>query len=417
MFTFEQVTNIYKSKYIVAYFVYSIILRKATTMGLRYGHSTRYHKRLLIHLFSVAIVIYGNYCDLYIQYLTLCLSSILNLFLQAVNGNTNPPMMADLAIVLSLHENAYPTLVHLKMAELVMEHAIGILDLQQFRLYFSTALNFVDFYYFLSYEQPLITKPKKYLEILLTLMVFSAYTFYLLSTWLSDQAHLELINIQYHDDFYIALLKTSLLLLKDEEKRLGLRLEGEPIINVRFHENVLTTTRINKHIPPLDNLEVTEYKERHFVGVEYLKALYFSLKSIFYTFLLLLEKPSKSSNLTDSDYQPSTIDDSDMTSILGDNNFKVKNAELLNLVKDQYQPITAIKQPVGYDLRTNIQPPAMETQDTCAICYSNARCIILRPCNCFILCNECRILLAQAGTVECPFCRRHIDAYSRLYRP
>ena len=403
--------SFYKSQYLVAYLLYSLIVRKATMMGIRYGHRTIHEREIILHFCGICAVLTSVYCSLFNQYILLCLSSILNLYLQAMHGHFNPPLMADLAIVYSLYENSYPSLVYLKMVELIMEHFIGIFKAQRYRLTLSTLINTTDFYLFLNYPSPGVLVPKKCFEILLFIMVCSAYLFYLTSIWLTDQYHIQLITIDFKDDFYITLLKTSILLLKDEEKRLGLRVEEEKIIDVQFNKNVQITTRINENITPLLNKERKEYKILEFVGLEYLKTMYYSLYSIVLSFFILCSQNHSTSTLsTESIYVPSTQDQTDVLSTISE-------SELVGLVKDQFEPVFDIKQPISYNLRRHVQPLSEGIIDTCVICYSNPRCIILRPCNCFILCDECRLLLAQSGTSDCPFCRRSIQAYSRLYRP
>eukprot|EP00834_Sanchytrium_tribonematis_P005634 NODE_354_length_8925_cov_1.106050.p3 type:complete len:408 gc:universal NODE_354_length_8925_cov_1.106050:8889-7666(-) len=401
---FEQLIQIYQSQYLVVYIIYAIILKKATTMGLRYGHATNYFKRVILHLMGIAIIFGSLFLDVYYQYLAICTSSVLNLYLQAILGHFSNPMLADLALILTIHKNDYPILIYFKMIEVVMEHLIGIFRYSRFRLIYSTFINLLDILYFLFADYPAIAKPKKYFEAGLTIMVFSSYVFYRISIWLSEIPSLEFFNVNLHDDFYLALLKASILILKDEEKKIGLRIEEEHVMNVQFQDQWQITTKYNLNRNPLDNPESKEYKSIQIIGLAYLNAIFASIKSIYYSFQIAFLENSKS--ISESDYVPSSNDLTEMVSLISEQ-------ELLGLVKDQFQPLAQIHQP--YDLRKVSSIP--QTQDTCIICYSNARSIVLRPCNCFIMCNDCRILLAQSGTADCPYCRRQILAYSRLNRP
>ncbi|KAJ2716293.1 hypothetical protein H4R19_000733 [Coemansia spiralis] len=51
----------------------------------------------------------------------------------------------------------------------------------------------------------------------------------------------------------------------------------------------------------------------------------------------------------------------------------------------------------------------------CVVCWTNARCVMLRPCRCLCLCNECRLALVVRNFDHCPCCRRTVAGYSRVY--
>ncbi len=53
----------------------------------------------------------------------------------------------------------------------------------------------------------------------------------------------------------------------------------------------------------------------------------------------------------------------------------------------------------------------------CVICQCEIRCIVLRPCGCLCLCDDCRIALAARKFKECPCCRRIVSGFSRIYEP
>lgn len=53
----------------------------------------------------------------------------------------------------------------------------------------------------------------------------------------------------------------------------------------------------------------------------------------------------------------------------------------------------------------------------CAVCQSVPRTILVWPCRCLSLCEECRVTLAESNFATCVCCRRDVVAFSRLYVP
>lgn len=56
-------------------------------------------------------------------------------------------------------------------------------------------------------------------------------------------------------------------------------------------------------------------------------------------------------------------------------------------------------------------------QFTCVICQSHPRQIILWPCKCLAICDNCRLSLVLRNFNSCVCCRRSIDGYSKVYMP
>ncbi|EDO14385.1 hypothetical protein Kpol_208p3 [Vanderwaltozyma polyspora DSM 70294] len=52
---------------------------------------------------------------------------------------------------------------------------------------------------------------------------------------------------------------------------------------------------------------------------------------------------------------------------------------------------------------------------SCLICKENKRCIVLWPCRCFVVCNECRTSLAERAIPTCISCKEEVYAYSVLH--
>ncbi|KAI1090706.1 hypothetical protein F5B19DRAFT_304539 [Rostrohypoxylon terebratum] len=53
----------------------------------------------------------------------------------------------------------------------------------------------------------------------------------------------------------------------------------------------------------------------------------------------------------------------------------------------------------------------------CVVCHSAPRKIIVWPCRCLSLCDECRVTLAMNNFDKCVCCRREVVSFSRIYVP
>jgi hypothetical protein len=53
----------------------------------------------------------------------------------------------------------------------------------------------------------------------------------------------------------------------------------------------------------------------------------------------------------------------------------------------------------------------------CVVCHSAPRTIIVWPCRCLSLCDECRVTLAMNNFDKCVCCRREVISFSRIYVP
>ncbi|KAI1461813.1 hypothetical protein F4805DRAFT_183823 [Annulohypoxylon moriforme] len=53
----------------------------------------------------------------------------------------------------------------------------------------------------------------------------------------------------------------------------------------------------------------------------------------------------------------------------------------------------------------------------CVVCHSAPRTIIVWPCRCLSLCDECRVTLAMNNFDKCVCCRREVVSFSRIYVP
>ncbi|KAL6933651.1 hypothetical protein ACO0R3_001423 [Hanseniaspora guilliermondii] len=50
----------------------------------------------------------------------------------------------------------------------------------------------------------------------------------------------------------------------------------------------------------------------------------------------------------------------------------------------------------------------------CVVCTENKRTIILWPCKCFAICDDCRITLSEKNFAQCPCCRTSVHGYSKV---
>ncbi|KAK1766776.1 putative ubiquitin-protein ligase [Phialemonium atrogriseum] len=53
----------------------------------------------------------------------------------------------------------------------------------------------------------------------------------------------------------------------------------------------------------------------------------------------------------------------------------------------------------------------------CVVCQSSPRSVILWPCRCLCLCDDCRVSLAMNNFDKCVCCRREVVSFSRIYVP
>ncbi|KAH9897297.1 hypothetical protein F4778DRAFT_745164 [Xylariomycetidae sp. FL2044] len=53
----------------------------------------------------------------------------------------------------------------------------------------------------------------------------------------------------------------------------------------------------------------------------------------------------------------------------------------------------------------------------CVVCHTSSRKIIVWPCRCLCLCDECRVTLAMNNFDKCVCCRREVVSFSRIYVP
>lgn len=56
-------------------------------------------------------------------------------------------------------------------------------------------------------------------------------------------------------------------------------------------------------------------------------------------------------------------------------------------------------------------------QSLCVVCHASPRQVVLWPCRCFALCEDCRMALAVKHFKGCVCCRREVSSFSRVFVP
>ncbi|KTW28459.1 hypothetical protein T552_01720 [Pneumocystis carinii B80] len=82
---------------------------------------------------------------------------------------------------------------------------------------------------------------------------------------------------------------------------------------------------------------------------------------------------------------------------------------LLETIKERRQSISKLGNNFGDENMVQIR--------RCVICCSSMRNIVLWPCRCLALCDDCRKTLAMRNFKECPCCRQSVISYSRIWIP
>ncbi|ETS05137.1 hypothetical protein M419DRAFT_95114 [Trichoderma reesei RUT C-30] len=71
------------------------------------------------------------------------------------------------------------------------------------------------------------------------------------------------------------------------------------------------------------------------------------------------------------------------------------------------------------DIRGSESPsyPAEGESPPCVVCQCSPRTVIVWPCRCLSLCDDCRVSLAMNNFDKCVCCRRDVMSFSRIYVP
>lgn len=75
------------------------------------------------------------------------------------------------------------------------------------------------------------------------------------------------------------------------------------------------------------------------------------------------------------------------------------------------------QQPVGAATWATGAPGLGPEGPQCVVCHSASRTVIVWPCRCLSLCDDCRVSLAMNNFDKCVCCRREVISFSRIFVP
>lgn len=78
---------------------------------------------------------------------------------------------------------------------------------------------------------------------------------------------------------------------------------------------------------------------------------------------------------------------------------------------------TLASPPQGLDPRSTRASETGLEGPQCVVCQSAPRAIIVWPCRCLSLCDDCRVALAMNNFDRCVCCRREVSSFGRIYVP
>ena len=88
--------------------------------------------------------------------------------------------------------------------------------------------------------------------------------------------------------------------------------------------------------------------------------------------------------------------------------------EHLIITRREFQKATCSGQPTSWARGASGMG---ETGPQCVVCQSSPRSIIVWPCRCLSLCDDCRVTLAMNNFDKCVCCRRDVASFSRVFVP
>jgi hypothetical protein len=88
--------------------------------------------------------------------------------------------------------------------------------------------------------------------------------------------------------------------------------------------------------------------------------------------------------------------------------------EHLIITRREFRKATSSSQPTSWARGASGMG---ETGPQCVVCQSSPRSIIVWPCRCLSLCDDCRVTLAMNNFDKCVCCRRDVASFSRVFVP
>ncbi|KAG0138293.1 hypothetical protein HOY82DRAFT_262667 [Tuber indicum] len=77
---------------------------------------------------------------------------------------------------------------------------------------------------------------------------------------------------------------------------------------------------------------------------------------------------------------------------------------------------TSLESIILQQRQQSLATPA-SSYSSCVVCQSATRTIIVWPCRCLALCEDCRVCLAHNNYKSCVCCRQGVEGFSRIYVP
>jgi len=131
--------------------------------------------------------------------------------------------------------------------------------------------------------------------------------------------------------------------------------------------------------------------------------------------------PADSRADAESDSETSSDESHESGSEQGDSDGSNQSEEEEDLYREVFDLMQDVPETNHDDVIANLlRQRSHQTQHErrmCVVCASEPRNIVLRPCMCLVLCDECRSQLALRGASICPTCRRKVAGFSKIYEP
>jgi hypothetical protein len=95
--------------------------------------------------------------------------------------------------------------------------------------------------------------------------------------------------------------------------------------------------------------------------------------------------------------------------------------EVARLLHPNESVCSMVKTNLGQSIDIRQRKHNQETSFHCRICWANTSEVILSPCNHIGLCMGCMQkyvqVCSQSGSMPCPFCRKEVERFNRVYLP
>lgn len=98
--------------------------------------------------------------------------------------------------------------------------------------------------------------------------------------------------------------------------------------------------------------------------------------------------------------------------------FPMNYGEVYEMARLIYQRRKEAMEQMALRKETGQPDPHTDTDRyLCVVCKAQPREVVVWPCRCFAICEECRVALAFQSFKGCVCCRQEVNAFSRVYSP